>query len=189
MAWQRTGSSRSRRRTGSSRRSSGGRRKFTWISNVFAPNDLAASTIVELELASVGELLGTALSRGTVVSLYGRVALCVATAEDLNDEVSGAWGIRLKESDAATTTTTFSPLTDGDSTGWMQWRGFSLVKTTGTGVFAGANPVGYQDDNFVIHNPRKIEADQELVLNIHNGAASSGALTYAVWIRAGIALP
>lgn len=136
---------------------------------------------------SEAELLTTTLGRGTVGPMYGRMLISVTQASGAAVAASGAWGIRLKEADApAVFGTTFSPTADSESSTWMTWRAYSLVKSQPTGLLE-ISPLGWADESFVIRNPRKIETEQELVMIFENNGGAE--VTVAFWVRAAILLP
>lgn len=177
------------RRTFRRRRRGSGRRKLIWKSSTFVVDLIGASEVVEFSLATEAELASLSLSKGTVAVIYGEIKLTVDQAEALDDVWLGAWGICLKEADAAASTSVFSPIADSDSSVWQTWRGISLVKTIGAGIWSQGNVLGEITYPFVIRNPRKVGPHEELVMVIEGSSVSEGTCAVCFWCRVGILLP
>ena len=190
-AWQTVGS-RSRRpsvrRRGWSARRGTARRKMIWQPATFSPNTLASNSVVELAIATQTDLMDLTLGKGTIGMIYGEICIVPEENQTTLDQCTGAWGIRLKEADATTTTTAFAPMADGDSSDWMHWQAFSIWKQfAGTQPVSG-NPSTFHFEKFLIRNPRKVEPEQELVAVLQTSAPSND-IRYFFWCRAALIQP
>lgn len=183
--------SRGGRRTTRRGRTRGGRessRRLVWDLNLFSANFLAANSTVELALLTQAALLESSLGIGTIVQIYGKVAIRASAGETNGDLAVGAWGIRVKEADAATSSTVFSPAFDSSSTNWITNRGFSVHYQTSDAVML-TDPLSQDITTFNVRNPRKFKPEDELVLTIENLVTSTATISYTVWCRVGILLP
>lgn len=163
---------------------------MTWDANLFLPQTLAAGALTEFTLLTDAALATTSLGRGTVGMIYGRMTAGIPESETQLDAVGFAWGIRLKESDAAAVAgTTYSPLGDADSTDWIHWRAGSVLKESGAGTSGAGAPTTWVDESFVVNNPRTIKQDQELVMLIESLGTSTAVLNVMFWCRVLIILP
>jgi hypothetical protein len=150
---------------------------------------LSTGSIVELVLITQSEMQDLTLGRGTIGPIYGR--LTVTHPESIIQGTSSqfAWGIRLKEGDAAATGLAYSPFADGDTSDWITWRSGSIYKSSGAGTGASGNPINWVDEEFVIRNPRKVDTDEELVMLLENSLGSGAQINYTFWCRVGLILP
>lgn len=192
MAWRRSGSSRITRRSSSrGTRGGGQRRKFTWKSAFFTPSNLPDGSRVEYVLATEAELAALALGRGTITMIYGKIVIWNERASAIDTFAIGAYGICLKEADAPSTGTSFSPVSDADSSIWMHLRAFSVYKEDAAGTPSTASQdVANHVDEFIIRNPRKIKLDEELVCNFEvSSSSTSASVEIMAWFRIGILLP
>ena len=182
-------SGRSRRGFGRRGIGAGQRRRMVWIDSSFSSNTTAPGNVTEAALASEAELASMGLSKATIGPMYGRLTAFPDPTEASGDQIIGAWGICLKEADAATSTTSFGPFLDGDSSIWMQWRGFSLIKPDAAGNYPQGLSLYGVDENFVTRNPRKVQPDQELVMVMQNSVSSTATLRWQFWVRVALILP
>jgi hypothetical protein len=185
----RSGFSRSRTNSRSIGKRSGQKRKLVWDPNTFSANALSTGSIVELVLITEAQLQEKTLGRGTIGPIYGRIVIYLPETVVQGQASQIAWGIRLKEADAAATGLAFSPFLDGDSSDWITWRSGSIIKSSGAGTGPSGNPVNWIDEHFTIKNPRKIQADQELVMLLENSLGSNATINYTFWCRVGLILP
>lgn len=98
---------------------------------------------------------------------------------------SGAWGLRLIESDVAASATAFSPLSDSESTDWMTWRGFTLENRVADVTVYQMN---LKVEQFIIRNPRKTDVDMDFKLLFEVGGSATSAVEFNLWARTGLAL-
>jgi hypothetical protein len=162
---------------------------LTWDPNTFGANTLSTGSVVELVLLTEQQLQERTLGRGTIGPIYGRITIYLPESIVQGQASQIAWGIRLKEGDAAATGLAFSPFLDGDTSDWITWRSGSIIKTSGAGTGPSGNPANWIDESFTIKNPRKIQGDQELVMLLENSLGSGAAINYTFWCRVGLILP
>lgn len=153
--------------------------------NFASPQVVAPGTLLEFVLSTEAEIAALGV-KPTAAQIYGELLI----SNDFGTaalSAFGAWGVRFVESDAAVTTTVFSPVLDSETTDWITWRGWVTINNNTNA--AGGDGGSFVRIPFNIRNPRIAQGDTRLTMIFESIAGSDGDVNVGFWNRVGWLLP